>query len=420
MDFVCNDPGVLQGIYVVRELIKIAYIIAPIILVVRISIDVFKEVINKGEDFGKTIKGMVLRFIALAIMILFIPLYNGILEFASIGDEAYTDCFTNSNPETIAALSSSASILDALTAVSYTEASLSRQDYEEANLIVERLADTPSKEELRARLDKALVQIERIENMEDYYYIVPSTSVTAEYGDISPSMSTSAQRDPMQTVRYYSSIVSESNFTYMSDENGKDLGIWPKNYNEIPTGLSSVKTYPKSTSFGGTTFSSNTVGDFIWPLTPVDGVYNFVYEHGSLDIMAPFGSPVYSPVSGTLVYSEYGHTGNTGFEETPYSIKITLDEAITIGGSTIQNVFMTHFSGLVYNCSSVENCNRTIQKGELIGFVGNAAGTAESLGWAPHLHITVCLNSGCGTGITTSIIEDAFEISSGTARKAGE
>ncbi len=424
MEFVCSDPGVLQGIYAVKSILQIVFIIAPIILVVRISIDIFKEVINNGENLGKTIKESSMRFIALAIMFLFIPLYSGILEFASVNTAAYSDCLKNSNPETIAILEQSTSLLDAITAVSYAERSYSKSDYDEANYLVEGLSDSDKKSDLQKRLQSVLIQINKMANQEEYYWIIPSNEVLNSVGEVSASKSTNTTYDPMASVIYNEELgnpVKASNFTYMSDVNGDDLGVWPINYNEIPMSVSVEKTYPASTSYNGKSFSSSAVGEFIWPLNLEEPqTWSGSYEHNGIDIIDHFGTPIYAPVSGTLIYSEYGHTKNDGADENPYSMKIKLNETITIDGINVSYIFLTHFSGLMYNCADESDCSREIKQGELIGFTGNAAGSADELGWAPHLHMTFCSSVACSSGVTTADIKDMYQINAGESRGAGK
>ena len=78
-------------------------------------------------------------------------------------------------------------------------------------------------------------------------------------------------------------------------------------------------------------------------------------------------------------------------------------------------------SGIMSYCP--RTCSKRVEQGELIGFVGNAVGTAESTeGLVPHLHIIFCGDEDCASGnsLTTSQIERVYNIKSGDIRKAGE
>ena len=80
--------------------------------------------------------------------------------------------------------------------------------------------------------------------------------------------------------------------------------------------------------------------------------------------MAYFGTPIYSPVDGTLDYSEWGHTSNMGGDETSYSVSITMNKAVNVGGKTVKTIFLTHMSGIRYRCAR-GTCNRTVKKAPL-------------------------------------------------------
>ena len=217
----------------------------------------------------------------------------------------------------------------------------------------------------------------------------------------------SSEPDPAIAINYWDKegMLDASDFIYPKDsETGKSLGAWPKNYKDYPTQLSNCKTYQDN---------------FIWPVTPTNDEYSYVYEHAGIDIMANFGTPVYSPVDGTMVYSTWGHTVNKGSDETAYSVTLMPSKTVTFNGTEIDEIFLTHMSGIRYRCEEGE-CNRTVKKGELLGFVGNAASTAGESGWASHLHITFYPEGNYDGALYTSSMESLYEISPGTKRKAGE
>jgi LysM repeat protein len=112
----------------------------------------------------------------------------------------------------------------------------------------------------------------------------------------------------------------------------------------------------------------------------VQGVGN---DHGGADLFAPMGTPIYAIANGKITYSEYGHTVNTGKHETPYSVKILLDQTITYAGTSYPYVYYTHMqSNLVYNVGSSGSKPNTIsvKQGQVIGY----SGTANN---SPHLHL---------------------------------
>lgn len=216
-----------------------------------------------------------------------------------------------------------------------------------------------------------------------------------------------SEPDPSAALNYWSQYVDSSKFVYPKDKaTNLPLGAWPKDYASIPTQITKFKTYH----------------GLMFPLTPMNGTYSWVYDHNGIDIMAPPGTPIYCPVDGTIVYSEWGHTVNKGSDETAYSVTVRLDNPITYNGYSIQHIFMTHMSGIRYRCPQ-STCNQKVKQGELIGFVGNAAGNARSVGWAPHLHMTVYSCFNCyGNGLWTDKLEALYGLPrrGKIARKVGE
>ena len=209
---------------------------------------------------------------------------------------------------------------------------------------------------------------------------------------------------PWLAINYWSHL-NKDDYVYPKDsETGLLLGAWPKDYKNIPAQLTNYKVYK---------------GVYIWPATPTDDTYQFVYSHLGIDVMADFGTPIYSPVDGELVYSEWGGTVNRGSDETSYTVTIKPDIVYNYNGTNVDEIFMTHMSGIIYRCSWGK-CNRKLKKGELIGFVGTAAGDSYSAGYASHVHITFYPAGNYSGGLYTSAMEDIYEISPGTKRKAGE
>ena len=210
----------------------------------------------------------------------------------------------------------------------------------------------------------------------------------------------SSEPKPWYAINYYSSLLNKNNYVYPKSKNGYPLGAWPKNYYNIPRYIS-YRAYK---------------GLYVWPTTPYNGVYNFVYEHNGIDIAGNFAAPIYSPVDGTLVFSGWGNTENRGSDETAFSVTIKPDTSYTYSGVNINEIFMTHMSGVVRRCS---NCNIKVKKGELIGFMGTAANSADKDGYFAHLHMTFYNRANYYGGLKTSQMHQLYQISSGTRRSAG-
>ncbi len=85
-------------------------------------------------------------------------------------------------------------------------------------------------------------------------------------------------------------------------------------------------------------------------------------RHKGVDMMAGFGTPVVAVVTGSVSFNHDRLGGNAAY--------------VTGGGNTY---YYAHLRGFVGG-------NRTVQAGELIGYVGN---TGDASGGPPHLHFEI-------------------------------
>lgn len=401
---VCSNPDLLSIMLIVNKVINLLSIIAPIGLIIFASIDLVKAIIASDVDkIAKQKRMMPVRIVA-AIIVFFVPsVLDLIMNFADNTFE-YNSCFTNATEENIKI----AYLNSADNAVAKAETSLNRVDYDEAELAVSKLEDGLEKDNYEERLKIVLQTIKDMDKTETIISKSPSSTIigggklnivgsysSGGNGSCKKGIALNSEPDPSAAINCWS-YVKTSDFVFPKDpKTGLPLGSWPKNYSSIPTQLSGYKTY---------------AGTFIVPVTPTNNSYHFVYQHTGIDFMAKFGEPIYSPVDGTLMYSEWGHTSNKGGDETAYSVGIKLPKAVTVQGVSVDTVFLTHLSGIIYRCGSSSSCNRTVKKGELVGFVGNAAGTSTSIGWAPHLHMTLYGPAGYDNGLISTKIEALYGI----------
>ena len=404
---VCSNPDILKVINLIKIVITGIMIATPIILIVVCLIDTAKLVADPNPDVTKNgLKIFLHRFIACAV-IMAVPFLVKTLT-GIVGTEDYTECISLATPENISQLY----VTRAETAVALVEKTLTRTDLSLAQLAVNKLEYDTTRENLQKRLDTAEASIvkkeEEEKKKEEEETVPPGGPIDTGSGSGSNGNGTcrtgtvfSSEPNPADPMSCYPNIIAMSKFTFPVDSNGRKLGSFPKNYNSIPTQLTNYKTYHK---------------EFIIPVTPVSSKYNFVYQHNGIDFMAVFGTPIYSPVDGTLQYSEWGHTGNKGWDETAYSASIVMDRPVTFNGKSIGQIFLTHMSGIRYRCSS---CNIKVKKGQLLGFSGNAAGSASSGGWAPHLHMSMYPVGKYDQGLQTREIEQLYNLSSGMTLNAG-
>lgn len=408
---VCSNPDLLSVMYLVNQMINVLKIVAPIALIIAMMISLVKAVIANDENMVAKEKAKIPKKMIAMVLIFFVPTFIQVVMNIVDSSYEYNSCFVGATKENIA----QAYLTKADNAVLKAEESLNYLDVEEAKLAINKLKDKEKQANYNERIDvvketikkkkeeeEAKKKAEQEQNKNDGSNVsgTGNLSTSGSYsssgkGIAQPGVAQSREPDPSAAVNYWAGrkVISASNFVYPKDsKTGLPLGAWPKNYGSIPTQLTNYKTY----------------GIFIMPTTPVDGVYNFVYEHNGIDFMTYFGTPIYSPVDGTLMYSEWGHTSNKGGDETAYSVSIRLNKAQTVQGQSVDTIFLTHMSGIRYRCSSISSCNRKVKKGELLGFVGNAAGTSTSIGWAPHLHMTIYPGSNYNSGLTTWKIEAIY------------
>ena len=406
----CGTPEILEVMKLVKIFIDCIKVIVPIIIIIKSMLDLTKIVSDQDPDVTKKIpKVFITRFIACAL-IFFMPVFVNVILDLTGSRYGYEECITMATSENI----SGAYLKRAEDLVSSAEKSLNGADVANARVAINNVNDQDSKENLLNRLDvvdEAIKKKQEEEKKKEEAEKVPN-GTPIETGDGSggspngtckKNIALSSEPNPADPLTCWPNIISMSKFTFPVDSNGRKLGAFPINYQSIPTQLTSYKTYK---------------GEFIIPVTPVNSVYNFVYQHNGIDFMASFGTPIYSPVDGTLEYSEWGHTGNTGGDETAYSLSILMDRPVSFNGKTIGTIFLTHMSGIRYRCSR-NACNRKVKKGELLGFVGNAAGSATTGGWAPHLHMSMYPTGNYDQGLMSKDIESLYNLTSGMTLNAG-
>lgn len=403
MTGVCSRPEIMEVMYIFNQVLMALKIMVPIILIITGMYSFFKASLSSDDKTKDVVNLLITKFIV-AAFIFFIPsIVNSVMLLVN-KDSDYVKCFSKATKENI----SKAYQTYAKNAVEKAERTKKSNDYEDAKFYVSKLDDGSVKTNYEKRLESVNKAIkDKIKNTQQtaaaklnvYGYSSGGSAVAT------PGAVLSSEPDPSAALNYWQAkgLLNTSNFIFPKDQaTGLPLGAWPKDYSSIPTRLINPNVY------------ANT---FIFPVTPVNGKYSGSYVHTSIDIMAVFGTPIYSPVDGTLMYSEWGHTVNKGSDETAYSVAIRMSKPTVVGGRTIGIMFLTHMSGIVNRCSS-GRCNKTVQKGDLLGFVGNAAGDAATVGWAPHLHMTF-YDSNFANAIYTPAVESLYGISAGSSRVAG-
>lgn len=395
---VCSDPDLLKVLSFVQVLIIIARVLLPLVIIGLASWNFGKLAISNNYQDLKTPAMKLVYSVISGIIVFFVPtVVNVIMGFAA-PDMDIVECFDNATPEKVKAAYITRADIELVKA----EASLDRTDYSSAAYYVSQIdtKDDPSAETTKSNYEARLEIINKtIEDKEKGVLIEPrkpGTSSSSGSGKLTMSGSQSSngtavavggqvvtsEPDPSAALNYWKNdgkIPASEKFVYPVDDKGQKLGAWPADYSKYPTQINNPKVY----NYG-----------FIFPVTPssatvppVEGTYHEGYNHAGIDLVAKFGSPIYSPVDGTIRYSTWGHTRNKGADETAYSVRINLEKPFSLNGNTYDSVFLTHMCGIVQRCDS--GCNIKVKKGQLIGFVGNAAGDSKTVSWVPHLHMTI-------------------------------
>ncbi len=95
--------------------------------------------------------------------------------------------------------------------------------------------------------------------------------------------------------------------------------------------------------------------------------------------------PVYAIAAGVLDYSERGHTLWMTAPDTPFSVRIALDEPVPWKGRYVTHVYYTHLSSLEVDQPEGAGTRRHVEAGERIGTSGIGNGV-------PHLHLGLLLD----------------------------
>ena len=422
---VCDNPDILKAMMIINRVINIIKIAIPAALIIMSVLALFKTLTDDNADVKAAIKLMISKFVVAAMIFLF-PSFAIAVIHLSFPDVDVNTCFAGATSEKINELY----IKVATNKLTLAESSLNSNDLSSAFSAISKIEDSTTKNNLLVRANrvqntissnakgqlndyekteaertaKIKASIEKSEEGE-------SLGVASYYSNgavvAKPGVRNETEPDPSAAINYWAAAkgyLKTTDFIYPKDSaTGKSLGAWPANYASIPTQLTSYNTYQN--------------GTLVFPTTPENGVYKYVYNHRSIDIMTKFGTPIYAPADGQLQFSEWGHTYNQDGDETAYSVVLRLDKPFTVNGTTINAIFLTHMCGIRYRCSN-NTCSRHIQKGELLGFAGNASGSKGV--WAPHLHMTFYTYPSTSTGLYTSPVESLYNLNpKGDQRVAG-
>lgn len=145
---VCSNADLLSVMVIVRKILDLLQIIAPIGLIVFASIDIIKAVIsNKQDEIYKKLHMIPKRLFA-AIIVFFVPVIIDLVMNVADNTFEYASCFENATDEFV----QDAYTSNAYEAVSLAETSQKRLDYEKASLLTNKIKDEQIKATLKERL----------------------------------------------------------------------------------------------------------------------------------------------------------------------------------------------------------------------------------------------------------------------------
>jgi hypothetical protein len=100
------------------------------------------------------------------------------------------------------------------------------------------------------------------------------------------------------------------------------------------------------------------------------------------------GAPrtVHAIAAAAVDYAEKGHTRWTGPKDSPYCVRLTLDQPIAYKGHKITHVYYAHLSGVAFEQSESSTKKRHVEAGEPLSTSGVARGV-------PHLHLGLLLDN---------------------------
>ena len=392
----CQHPGVLRILYFVSLLFDLIFIIVPIGLILMLLIDFSKAVIAGDDDKVKKSTKIVGKRIIYAVLVFATPwivsLFLELMSYAGITTD-YLTCMNN-------AKSGDFTYYDALLKAEDDAMEAERQEE----------LDT-AREKIEEKLE-AKEQIAQEANNNGTKYMTgssPNNNYTSGMGTLG-KRNDNKEPDPMRAlIKLYDStgndVYNPKNFSYIKDKKTDfSLGAWPKDA-DVSNLSGNIKTYMN--------------GTFIFPTT---GNGYSSYNHNGIDIVnSKLGVPIYSPVDGTLSYSEWGHTSNIGGNETAYSASIKMDKPVSYTGQwiikgvvtertgKIGTIFLTHMVGIKNRVSSGNSIK--VKQGDLIGFMGIANGCV-------HLHMTF-YESGSDYGVYTPDIKKIYGLNNSSIKNAG-
>lgn len=119
--------------------------------------------------------------------------------------------------------------------------------------------------------------------------------------------------------------------------------------------------------------------------SPMPGAFVAGYPVDTGLDLAGMKLPVHAIAAGTVDYAERGHSAWTSPRDSPYAVRIELDDPIPHRGRLVTHVWYAHLADVAFEQAEGASPRRRVEAGERLGTSGVANGS-----W--HLHLGLLLD----------------------------
>ena len=98
----CDNSSVLNTILFIKHLIDIIFIVAPIVLVLLLTIDIAKNVISKDDSENKRNVNIAIKRVVYCLALFFVPLIiDGVMSYLDNYNVNFATCYEKATDENI-------------------------------------------------------------------------------------------------------------------------------------------------------------------------------------------------------------------------------------------------------------------------------------------------------------------------------
>ena len=98
----CDNSSVLNTILFIKKLIGIIFIVAPIVLVLLLTIDIAKNVISKDDNENKRNVNIAIKRVVYCLLLFFVPLLiDGVMSYLDNYNVNFAKCYSDATEENV-------------------------------------------------------------------------------------------------------------------------------------------------------------------------------------------------------------------------------------------------------------------------------------------------------------------------------